>query len=71
LAQEAVGTKGASFVLTLWLEQTHRASHEWRWKVHHVQSGDERYLRTLSEVLEFVSERADVSAPFFSQSRTS
>jgi hypothetical protein len=71
LAQEAVGTKSASFVLTLWLEQTCRAAPEWRWKVHHVQSGDERYFRTLSEMLEFVSESSNVSAPSFSPSQTS
>lgn len=52
-----------SFVLRLWLEPTSRESSEWRWRVYHVQSGEERYCRTLADVLEFVEGCANVAPP--------
>ena len=54
---------GASFVLRLWLESTGGRSGEWRWKVHHVQTGDERYFRDLMDVLDFIGERSEVGPP--------
>ena len=61
--QEAKLTDDASFVLRLWLEPSNEQVPEWRWKVHHVQSGTERYFRNLANVLEFVSECANVVPP--------
>jgi len=61
--QEAKLTDNASFVLRLWLEPSNEQVPDWRWKVHHVQSGTERYFRDLANVLEFVSEFANVGPP--------
>lgn len=58
------GCKGASFVMTLWLEPTGGGDQaEWRWKVVAVQTGEHRYFRRLSELLAYVSERAGASPP--------
>ena len=56
-------TQSVSFVLRLWLEPFGNGSPEWRWKVHHVQSGEERYFRSLNDVQEFVAECARVAPP--------
>ena len=57
-----------SFVLRLWLEPTDGGSPEWRWKVLHVQTGQERYFRSLAAVLEFVEGCTGVSPPQVSPS---
>ena len=54
---------GNSFVLRLWLEPTSEDSPEWRWQVQHVQSGEQRYFRSLTDILDFISERAGVEPP--------
>ena len=54
---------GESFVLRLWLESTGGDSPDWRWQVHHVQSGLQRYFGELADVLDFVAERAKVQPP--------
>ena len=53
----------ASFVLRLWLETREAGSPEWRWQVHHVQSGEDQYFRSLAEVLEFVAQCGNVTPP--------
>ena len=53
----------ASFVLRLWLETREAGSPEWRWQVHHVQTGDKRYFHSLTDVLEFVGECSGVEPP--------
>lgn len=63
MVQEAKLTDNASFVLRLWLEPSSEHNPDWRWKVHHVQSGEERYFRNLANVLEFVSDCANVVPP--------
>lgn len=53
-----------SFVMTLWLEpQEMEADPEWRWRVVHVQSGEQVYFRRLADVLAFVSRCSAVQAP--------
>lgn len=52
-----------SFVMRLWLEGGRQESGQWRWHVHHVQSGEERYFRKLADVLAFVAEKAGVAGP--------
>ena len=56
-------TENTSFVLRLWLEPSGGQTPEWRWRVHHVQSGEERLFRNLANVLDFVSECAKVVPP--------
>ena len=56
-------TESVSFVLRLWLESAGGESGEWRWKVHHVQTGEERYFRDLMDVLDVVGQRSDVRPP--------
>jgi hypothetical protein len=63
VVQQSKRTEGVSFVLSLWLETAVGGSPTWRWKAHHVQSGEERYFRRLSEVLEFVAFCAKVEPP--------
>ena len=60
---EAKAKEGVSFVLRLWLESAGGASCEWRWRVQHVQSGQERYFRSLPDVLDFVSICAGLAPP--------
>ena len=61
--QEAKSKEDVSFVLQLWLESAGGASSEWRWRVQHVQSGQERYFRSLPDVLDFVSNCAGLAPP--------
>ena len=63
MAQQTNRTKSASFVMRLWLEPTDERLPEWRWKVHHVQTGQERYFRSLADVLEFVAGCAEEAPP--------
>ena len=60
---EVEQAKSASFVLRLWLEPAEGVSPVWRWKVHHVQSGEEKYLGSLADVLDFVAGCAEVAPP--------
>lgn len=53
-----------SFVMTLWLEpREHKEQPEWRWRVRHVQSGDEACFRSMTGVLQFIEDKAGVSGP--------
>jgi len=63
VVQEWEQTESSFFVLRLWLEPDGGDSPEWRWKIYHVQSGQERYLRSLDTVLDFVAECATVGPP--------
>ncbi len=56
-----------SFVLRLWLESAGGDAPEWRWQVHHVQSGEQRYFRSLTNMLEFVAACAGVEPPQISK----
>lgn len=62
---EQAGTprESVSFVLRLWAESAPGESPEWRWKVHHVQSGEERYFHSLGDVLDFVQGCAGIAPP--------
>ena len=60
---EAQRADGVSFVLRLWLEPSGEGCPEWRWKVHHIQSGEERYFHSLADVREFVAVRARMAPP--------
>ena len=68
MVQEAKRTGNVSFVLRLWLETTGERPADWRWKVQHVQSGEERYCRSLEGVLEFIEGCAKVAPPQISAS---
>ena len=56
--------RDASFVIVLWLERREvEAEPEWRWRVTHVQSGQQAYFTKLADVLAYVGTRAEVSPP--------
>lgn len=64
MAQERPASGPASFVIRLWLEPGQGPGRpEWRWHAHHVQSGRERYFRTLEELLRFVARCAAAPPP--------
>ncbi len=52
-----------SFVMRLWRESTGGESPTWRWKAHHVQSGEERYFSNLADLLSFVGRCAETAPP--------
>lgn len=53
-----------SFVMTLWLEpQETVAQPEWRWRVRHVQTGEQTHFRRLGDVLAFVADRSGMPSP--------
>lgn len=53
-----------SFVMTLWLEPREvKAEPEWRWRVSHVQTGEQAYFRRLTDMLAFVASRSGVPGP--------
>ncbi len=57
-------TKSVSFVIVLWLEPREvQAEPEWRWRVNHVQSGDQALFKRLDDVLAYVATKAEVSPP--------
>ncbi|MBI4495205.1 MAG: hypothetical protein HY690_20710 [Chloroflexi bacterium] len=58
------GSPGVSFVVRLWLERREVADEpEWRFKVIHVQSGEQTYGRSLADLLAFVERQAGVAGP--------
>ena len=63
MAWETNPTEQVSFVLRLWLEADGEGLSRWRWRVHHVQTGEDGYFRSLDGVLDFVAEHAGLSAP--------
>ncbi len=63
MEQSGPPRESVSFVLRLWAESASGESPDWRWKVHHVQSGEERYFRSLGDVLDFVEGCAGVAPP--------
>ena len=63
LVQAAKQKDGNSFVLRLWFEPSGDDSPEWRWQVQHVQSGEQRYFRNLSAMLDFVAESTGLEPP--------
>ncbi len=53
-----------SFVITLWSELREvEAEPEWRWRVTHVQTGEQAYFRWLSDVLAFITAESGLPAP--------
>ena len=63
VAQDIRQKGSESFVLRLWLESLEGECPDWRWQVHHVQSGEQRYFRSMGDVLEFVGQCAKVAPP--------
>ncbi len=58
------GGGAASFVLTLWLEPREvEAVPEWRWRVVHVQTGQQEYFQRLTDVLAFITSRSGLPPP--------
>ena len=55
----------ASFVMTLWVEPQEGAEEnlEWRWRVRHVQTGQESYFRRYADVLRFIGQQSDLPPP--------
>ncbi len=50
--------------MTLWLEpQQVEAEPEWRWRVSHVQTGEQAYFRRLTDVLAFITSQSGIPAP--------
>ena len=61
---EGIPLRGVSFVMTLWLEGREvEGPPEWRWRVRHVQSGEERCFSRLTEVLAYIEEKARIAPP--------
>lgn len=55
---------GTSFVMKLWLEQGNQEGPpDWRWRVRHIQSGDESYFRNMSAMLKFIEEKSRLMPP--------
>lgn len=52
------GSNSASFVFRLWLEASLDGD-RWRWHALHVQSGEEAYLSSITEVLAFVARQSE------------
>ena len=65
MVQPARQSDSNSFVLRLWLEPAGEDSPEWRWQVQHVQSGEQRYFRSLTDILDFVAESTGLEPPEF------
>ena len=63
MARRVRCSEDVSFVLTLWLEPSSEEAPQWRWRVRHVQSGEDRYFARIVDVLRFTAERAGVSPP--------
>jgi hypothetical protein len=59
------GTRaGTSFVIRLWLEKREGpGGPEWRFYVQHVQGGDHRYGRSMTDLLAFVERHAQARGP--------
>ena len=58
------GDKRASFVITLYLEpRSVEAAPEWRWRVSHIQTGEQVYFKRLDDFLEYVSTQSGVPRP--------
>ena len=58
------GSRAPSFVMTLWLEESHSSDEpEWRWRVTRVDTGERHYFRRLGDVLAYVSAETGVAAP--------
>ena len=66
MTQQREQTDAVSFVLRLWLEPTTKGSPDWRWKAHHVQTGEERYFSHLADVLDFVAACSQAPPPVLS-----
>ena len=50
--------------MTVWLESQGTGTEpEWRWRVVHVQTGKESYLRGLSDVVAFISLESGAPGP--------
>lgn len=50
--------------MTLWLEPRETvAEPEWRWRVRHVQTGEQTHFRRLGDVLAFVADRSGMPSP--------
>lgn len=61
---QAARRREVSFVIRLWLEPREQAdSPQWRWYVHHVQSGDEAHFHSLRDMLAYVEAKSGVSSP--------
>jgi hypothetical protein len=46
-----------SFVLRIWWEAQHGASHIWRGRIQHAATGDAQYVGTLDDLLDFIEAR--------------
>lgn len=56
--------RSLSFVMTLWLEPMDPPGQaEWRWRVVQVLTGEQRYFRSLADLLAYVSDEAGVPPP--------
>ena len=56
--------KGASFVIALYLEPRDvEAEPEWRWRVSHIQTGEQVYFRRLDDFLDYVAAKSGVPRP--------
>lgn len=62
--RSVAGQVGTSFVITLWLEPSEEATRpEWRWRVTEGQHGEQRYFRSVADLLSYVSERTALPPP--------
>ncbi len=56
--------KRASFVITLYLEPRDvEAEPEWRWRVSHIQTGEQVYFKRLDDFLDYVAKKSGVPRP--------
>jgi hypothetical protein len=55
------GEGAASFVARIWLERHQNGDPVWRGHIQHVQSGEERHFRRLTEMCAFMERLAGVT----------
>lgn len=63
-AKRDLGGASASFIMLVWLEpQDSEVEPEWRWRVRHVQTGEQAYFRRATDVLAFITRLTGLPPP--------
>ncbi len=64
MSDSSSARKEVSFVLRLWLEpRGGPGAPEWRWHIHHVQSGEEAHFHRLEDVAQYIQAKSGVPFP--------
>jgi len=49
-------SRTATFLVRLWVENEEETESAWRGQVEHVQSGEKRYVREISQMVKFIED---------------